>query len=121
MTLMKYNKIRLMIITQSERGGLRRYITDVIDGLDKNKYEIALAYNSDYGDQRFKDWIRKNQNNHQIKFFDIKTFVREISLINDLKAYRYLLKCIDNFEPTIVHVQSSKAGCSYVNKWHIFF
>lgn len=110
MTLMKYNKIRLMIITQSERGGLRRYITDVIDGLDKSKYEVALVYNSDYGDQKFKDWIRKNKKYHQIKFFDVKTFVREVSLINDLKTYRYLLRYIDNFKPNIVHVQSSKAG-----------
>ncbi|MFC6169398.1 glycosyltransferase [Loigolactobacillus jiayinensis] len=107
---MEYNKIRLMIITQSEGGGLRRYITDVIDGLDNSKYEVALVYNSDYGDQKFKDWIQEKQNTHQIKLFDIKTFVREISLVNDLKTYRFLLQCIDDFEPTIVHVQSSKAG-----------
>lgn len=99
-----------MIITQSEQGGLRRYITDVIDGLNKDKYDVALVCNTDMADSSFITWLNSSQSAKEIKLYDIKSFVREVNLKNDIISFSAVVTAIKKFHPDIVHTQSSKAG-----------
>lgn len=52
----------------------------------------------------------REQFNENIKLIEIKNFQRSVNPISDLKAYREVKKYIDEINPDIVHLNSSKAG-----------
>ncbi|CAM3259394.1 glycosyltransferase [Lactococcus hircilactis] len=105
---MEENKIKLLLITQSGKGGLRKHLCDLLENLDYGKFEVWIAYNDDEVDDIFRNTIIKNKNN--IKPVLIKEFVREINLKNDFISYIKINKLIKSVHPDIVHCHSSKAG-----------
>jgi len=98
----KISKI-LYIITQSELGGAQHYIFNLANKIPKDSYEVAVAAG---GAEELFDKLEKVG----IKTFHLKNLEREISLINDFKAYHQIRRVIKFFKPDIIHLNSSKAG-----------
>ncbi|SUY47242.1 glycosyltransferase [Clostridium putrefaciens] len=90
------------VITQSEMGGAQKNILLLCQGL-KSSYDITV-YSGSGGDMI---GILEGMN---IKHKSIPNMVREISPINDYKAYKYLKKEFLKEKFDIVHSHSSKAG-----------
>ncbi len=94
----------LHIITHLPVGGAGDYILTLLEGLNKNRYDLTLISGSR------GDWIQRALNIKGIKLILIKQLIRDISFIYDLitlyKIYRILK--IENF--LIVHTHSVKAG-----------
>lgn len=101
-------KKKIVLISEALGGGVRRHIIDLLENLDKNKFEIYFMYNLDRADSIISEKIINNEIN-DVKLIEIKNFNREIG-IKDIKAYISIYKELKKIKPDIVHCHSSKAG-----------
>lgn len=90
------------VITQAEMGGAQKSILLLCKYLKVN-YDITV-YSAPNGG--LIDELKLLG----IKHVSVKNMVREINLVEDLKAYRFLLKEFTDNKYEIVHCHSSKAG-----------
>jgi glycosyltransferase involved in cell wall biosynthesis len=88
-------------------GGIRQHVFDIAEGLDKEKYEVYLAYSDNRADDKFFEEIDKiGRTVHLIRCNEMQ---RSIGTW-DIKAYQQLKKIIKEIKPDVVHCHSSKAG-----------
>ncbi len=80
------------IITKDDIGGARKYVNDLVDNLDKKKFETKIIYG---GKDLF--WL----SNKVYPWF---------LFLNDWLAVLELAKIINKKQPDIIHLNSSKAG-----------
>ncbi|MFH1662131.1 MAG: glycosyltransferase family 4 protein [Candidatus Falkowbacteria bacterium] len=93
----------LYLVTQSELGGVQRYIYDLATNLG-DEFEVSVAF----GEQGEKGELAKKLKQAGIKYHVIKNLKRSISPINDIKALFEIRKLIKTLKPDIVHLNSSK-------------
>jgi glycosyltransferase involved in cell wall biosynthesis len=93
----------LYFITQSEFGGAQRYVFDLANSL-KNDFQIAVAM----GDGENNGKLAKILDKNSIKYFTIPNLKRNITPVNDLLAFFEIIKLINNYQPDIIHLNSSK-------------
>jgi len=93
----------LYLITQSEWGGAGRYVFDLAGNLPKDQYEVAVAAG---GNEELFESLKKIA----ITTYQLKNLVRQISAIDDIKAYSEIKKLVKKVNPDILHLNSSKAG-----------
>ncbi len=98
----KISKI-LYIVTQSEWGGAQHYIFDLATNLPQEKYEVMVAAGGN-------EELYSKLNKHGIKNYKLKHLIREISPLEDIKAYFEIKKLINELKPDVLHLNSSKAG-----------
>ena len=112
--LIKYNKCSifssvakkiLFIITQSEFGGAQRLLSTFATKLDLSKYEILVATGST-GDRNFTEHLSNNRIQNTV----LPSLVRDISLLNDIRAVGEIRKLIGEFQPEVLFLLSTKAG-----------
>src|SRR3989339_1819877 len=92
----------LHLVTQSELGGAQKYIIDLAKNLASDNQILVGASGSGDMFAELKDT--------GIKTVAVKNLVREINPIKDLMAYFEIKKIINNFQPDIVHLNSTKIG-----------
>lgn len=90
------------VVTQSEMGGAQKNILLLSKGLS-DKFDITV-YCGPGG--LLVDELRKSK----IRVVEVPSLKREISLKDDLKTYRYLVREFKESCYSIVHSHSSKAG-----------
>lgn len=93
----------LFLITKSNWGGAQKYVFELATNLPQEKYEVAVALGGN-GElsQRLKE--------AGVKVFSIDSLQRDISLYKELKSLIKISKIIREFDPDIIHNNSSKAG-----------
>ncbi|RDU36040.1 glycosyltransferase family 1 protein [Neobacillus piezotolerans] len=101
-------KKRVLLICEALSGGVRKHIVTVLQHLSREKFDIAIAYGEGRADSVFWEFIKENK--EKFTFYAISSFVREVSIIEDIKAILQLKKIIKEFQPEIIHCHSSKAG-----------
>lgn len=101
-------KKRLLLISQSGRGGLRKHLCDLLLNVDYDKFEIWIVYNNKEVDDIFRRTIK--QLSGKVKPILVDSFVRDLNFKNDIKTYFRINKIIKKIKPDIVHCHSSKAG-----------
>lgn len=101
---------KILIVTQSEGGGLRRHLTDLMDGLIEQNFEVVLAYNEEFGDDGFKRWLEIKKASQSLILYNVSEMKRSISPLDDFLAIKRLMQIIRDEQPDIVHTHSSKAG-----------
>lgn len=101
-------KIKIMYIVEPTSAGVGKHITDILENIDTEKFEVYFVYSSIRSDSKFKKKMQiLSQRN--IIFYKVD-MGREISLINDFIAFRKIVKYIKIIKPEIIHSHSSKAG-----------
>lgn len=100
-------KIKVVHIVEAMLGGIRQHVTDIIDNLDQNQYEIYLIYSNRRADKVFFD--EKATLESCASLILCNEMQREIGF-HDLLAYKALVKHFKSIKPDIVHCHSSKAG-----------
>ncbi|WP_053365153.1 glycosyltransferase [Bacillus sp. FJAT-27245] len=101
-------KKKVLLVCEALSGGVRKHIVMVLQNLSLEKFNIAVAYGETRADSIFLEFVRENSDTYS--FFPISNFVREISIVEDVKAIFQLRKIIKEFQPDIIHCHSSKAG-----------
>jgi glycosyltransferase involved in cell wall biosynthesis len=93
----------LILITQSSFGGAQKYVFDLATGLDKNKYEVAVAAG---GDGELFERLKTAD----IQIFKRKCLKRPICPTCDIEAYFKLKRLFREWQPDILHLNSSKVS-----------
>ena len=101
-------KQKVLFVVEAMGGGVRRHIVDLINWLDKEKFEIMLLYGEKRVDDSFKYSITNLSKIATLK--KSSYLVREIDIKADIKAIKETKQVIKEFKPDIIHCHSSKAG-----------
>lgn len=101
------SRIRVLII-QEAMGGCGRHVVDLVNGLDPNRFELAVIY----GTSRMDDYYRAAlpAMARHARMIPCADLVREISPAHERRAMRMVMRVIREFRPDVVHCHSSKAG-----------
>lgn len=99
------NHKNIVYVVESLGGGVFSYLKQLCNNLPKN-FQVTVLY----GVRNQTPRNLREQFNENIKLIEIKNFQRSVNPISDLKAYREVKKYIDEINPDIVHLNSSKAG-----------
>ena len=98
-------KIKLLhVITHLPIGGAQDNTLYTVELLNKDKYDISLSCNLD------GELVSRAKKVKNLKLYDVPNLRREVSIINDIRAFLYLYKLIKKENFTIIHTHSSKAG-----------
>ncbi|MBP9771470.1 MAG: glycosyltransferase [Candidatus Pacebacteria bacterium] len=92
----------LYVITKSNWGGAQRYLFDIATAAKKD-FSVAVATGGDGA-------LVERLNSADIPVFPIESFQRDISFVKEFKAFFELFGLFRKLRPTIVHLNSSKAG-----------
>ena len=101
-------KIKLLVVLEATLGGTRKHVFDILKHIDLSKFEVTFCYTLIRADQNFfKEFERIKERG--IALVEIQMY-REISLLNDLKAFIKIFKLVRKERYDLIHVHSSKAG-----------
>lgn len=95
----------LFCITKGNFGGAQKYVYDLAISIPKDNFETLVACGTKDGTVLIKKLTEKN-----IRTIKLESSEREISIKNDLKTIRELIRIIKQEKPNIVHLNSSKIG-----------
>lgn len=98
----------LFIITQSEIGGAQRYLLEFAPYLASRGHEISVAAGEGDGELFIK--LKSRIINYELRTYQVPHLVRSLNPIRDIKALLCILKIIKEERPSIVFLQSTKAG-----------
>jgi glycosyltransferase involved in cell wall biosynthesis len=93
----------LYIVTKSNFGGAQRYVYELATSLPLDRYEVAVACG---GDGLLVTMLRVAG----VSVYTIPSFARDIDLKKEITAVLEIWRILREFQPTIVHLNSSKAG-----------
>ncbi|MDP2705269.1 MAG: glycosyltransferase family 4 protein [Patescibacteria group bacterium] len=100
----------LYVVTKSNWGGAQKYVYDLATSLPKDRFEVCVALGGS-GEKNAEGGLLKNRlEDAGIKIVFIKNFLRDISLIHEIKAFFELVTIIKKEKPDVIHLNSSKAG-----------
>ncbi len=93
----------LFVITKSNLGGAQRYVYELATALPRETYDVAVAFGG-------TGLLKEKLEAAGIRTFAIPSFDRDINIIKELRALFELRALIRDWQPDIVHLNSSKAG-----------
>ncbi len=97
----------MQIITRLVRGGAARVVLDLVRGLDPNRFTTILVAGPESGNEGSL-WLEAKS--LPIGLACVPALGREVSPLQDLRAYRALRALIRRHRPDVVHAHTSKAG-----------
>ena len=100
----------LFVITKSNWGGAQRYVYDLATALSKTEFEVSVAFGGTGESGASRGVLAVNLEQRGIRCHDVKSFMRDVSVVQEFAVYRELKNIIKEERPDIVHLNSSKAG-----------
>lgn len=98
----------LQVITLSEWGGAQRVVFDLADNFNKEEFQVEVACQP-------SGLLKEKLRARNIKVHEIASLKRDLSLLDDVKAFWALKKLIKKEKYDIVHCHSAKAG--FLGRW----
>lgn len=99
------NNKKILHVVEAFGGGVFTFLSDFLNEIS-DEYEIVVAYSRrKQTPENFREYFKDN-----IKFIEVKNFVRSVNPVKDLKAFFEIRKIIKEENPDIIHLHSSKAG-----------
>ncbi len=100
----------LYVITKSNFGGAQKYVFELAEAAKNNGHDVTVALGGT-GDSgaplgKLADKLR----DEAISVIKIESFMRNMSLVKDVKAFFELWKIIKKNKPNVLHLTSSKSG-----------
>ncbi len=106
---MKTEKI-LYVITKSNWGGAQAYVYTLATEAMRLGATVTVALGGTGKKDAVPGELSKRLTDAGIRTLVVPSLMRDMSLINDMRAFMELLRIIKKERPTVVHVNSSKAG-----------
>jgi glycosyltransferase involved in cell wall biosynthesis len=100
-------KIKVVhIVTRMNTGGVAVLISELVTGLDPERYEVHLITGRCTPDE--EDYIKAR--GLHLGEISILSMGRSLRPYSDFKSFLSLIKCLRKLKPNIVHTHTSKAG-----------
>jgi glycosyltransferase involved in cell wall biosynthesis len=109
MTQSVKNKV-LYVITKSNYGGAQRYVFDLATHLPTAVYDVVVAYGGTGLRGAEMGALGTHLARAGIRTIQITHFMRDMHILEDVRAFFELLHIIRREKPDVLHVTSSKAG-----------
>ena len=100
----------LLVITKSNWGGAQRYVYNLATTLPKQEFEVVVALGGLGAAHTGPGELRTKLEAAGIRTIEVPTFVRDVSLLNDLRTLLVLRSLFKAERPHVVYLNSSKAG-----------
>jgi glycosyltransferase involved in cell wall biosynthesis len=100
----------LFVVTKSNFGGAQRYVYDLATHVPEETYEVAVALGGTGAHGAQPGLLRTRLEERGVRTLLIPHFMRNMSPIDDLRAFFELWQVVRREKPDILHVSSSKAG-----------
>ncbi|MGC9602296.1 MAG: glycosyltransferase [Minisyncoccia bacterium] len=100
----------LFIITKSNWGGAQRYVFDLATVLPREQFDIAVAFGGTGVAGAPAGRLAQQLHEQNIRTIFISELGRDVSIRNDWRAFRALVRICKRERPDIVHLNSSKVG-----------
>lgn len=100
----------LYLITKSNYGGAQKYVFDLANNLPKDQFEVAVAAGGTGEKGAEAGLLAEKLSSHNISFYKIQAFTRDIFLTNELRAFFEIGKLMRTYRPDVLHLNSSKAA-----------
>jgi len=100
----------LYIITKSNFGGAQRYVYDLAASLPRDSYDVAVAFGGTGLSGASTGSLETKLVEAGIRTIRVRHFMRDMSFVEDARAFFELLSLIRAEKPDVLHVTSSKAG-----------
>lgn len=101
------SKTILAYVCESAGGGVRRHLIDLLENINKEKYDIHVLYGVERADTVF---LAAAQRMKDVHFYPVAEMKREVRIKRDAAALIKIMKIFKRIKPDIVHCCSSKAG-----------
>lgn len=99
---------RLMIILEATLGGIRKHVHDLIEGLDKERFDITFVYSIARADSVFINDLDMLAGS-EVRLVEIP-MGREIGFYSEIRALLRLKHLVSEIQPDIIHAHGAKAG-----------
>lgn len=97
-------KIRILYVsTKSVWGGAQKYVYDLATGLDRSKFDVAVAAGGDGA-------LKTRLDAAGVRFISIPHIARDVNITDEWNAFWALRRVIRTERPDIIHFNGSKAG-----------
>ncbi|MHB0978230.1 MAG: glycosyltransferase family 4 protein [Minisyncoccota bacterium] len=96
-------------ITKSNFGGAQRYVFDMAVGAKKAGHEVAVLCGLPAQAGGHGTLIEK-LNEENIRIIPLDTMERDISLSKEISSFFQIIKVLDEEDPDVFHINSSKMG-----------
>jgi glycosyltransferase involved in cell wall biosynthesis len=93
----------LIVITKSSWGGAQRYVYDLATSLAERGHEVAVAYGT-------PGLLNERLDAAGIRTIPLSGLKRDVSLLDEPRAFFALLSLLRRERPDVLHLNSSKAG-----------
>jgi glycosyltransferase involved in cell wall biosynthesis len=100
----------LFVITKSNWGGAQSYVHTLVTHCQQQGEEVAVALGGTGKRRADTGLLAERLAADGIRVVPIKSFMRDISIAQELAAFRELLAVIRRERPDVLHLNSSKAG-----------
>src|SRR3989344_112882 len=94
----------LFVITQSELGGAQKFLSQLLNNLEPEKFECGIVTGPE-GNEEIKNLLPRS-----VKYIISKNLRRNPNFFNDIASVFELKKIIKEFKPDTLFLNSSKAG-----------
>lgn len=102
----------ILHIAEAFGSGVLNYIKN-LSKWQSQEYQIYIAH----GIRPETPDNFKEQFDSGIKFIKVDGFTREIDLFNDIRAFKFIWKMVDEIHPDLIHLHSTKAGI--LGRWAV--
>lgn len=111
----------ILHIAEAFGSGVLNYIKN-LSKWQSQEYQVYIAY----GIRPETPDNFKEQFDSKIRFIKVDGFTREIELLNDIKAFKFIRKIVKEIHPDLIHLHSTKAGilgrwAINCNKYKVFY
>ncbi|MCA9355017.1 glycosyltransferase [Candidatus Kaiserbacteria bacterium] len=100
----------LYIVTKSNYGGAQKYVLELAKMAKERGYVVSVACGGTGKPGAPTGLLGEKLSEAEITVHPIKNFMRNVSLLNDIKSFFEIWRVIRQEKPNILHVTSSKAG-----------
>ena len=98
------------VITKSNWGGAQRYVFDLTTHLPKEEFEVSVMLGGAGGKNAEAGLLKQKLDAAGVRTIFVQSFMRDVSLANEWRAFRELRNIFKTEKPDVVHLNSSKAG-----------
>lgn len=100
----------LFVITKSNWGGAQRYVFDLATSLPKDEFEVAVVLGGTGEAGASTGLLEERLREAGVRTIFLGSFTRDIYFFQEFKAFFELLRIIKQEKPSVLHLNSSKAG-----------
>lgn len=103
------SRLKILILLEATLGGTRKYVVDLLRGIDKERFDVIFAYATERADAPFYKALEEFRCDGNIRLVELR-MCRAVRPWRDAISFFRLLRLLWKERFDLIHCHSSKAG-----------